>query len=507
VNTFVILAAGRGTRIGRVGAELHKALVPLDNQAVLSHLFELAPPGAKIVICLGHRGPQIRDYVALAYPNKRVTFVDVPGWDQPGGGPGASLLAAREHVEGDLTFTSCDTLWSKDLRIWQLESSWAAVAPIPAGTTGQRWCRMNVRERDSRIVNILDKETGYATQAYTGLAHIKARHLSAFWNGVAATRAVGVLVEGETQVTGGFRALLEDEQLHAVRISWIDVGDEAAYRSAVVRMSGYDWIKPGQATYIIPSSGRVVKFFANPEIVRARVRRGVALKDRVPQPIQLALDEQMFAYPYVPGVTGYEAADKFGPQFIEHVVRWAHGFTSLPASAFSPSIATVRSAAQAFYLDKTSARISMLPADLQRIANDVMGRVPWLDVFDGVYPGVFHGDLNFGNIVWADDGLPPLKGIDWRENFGPVSDWGDLRYDRAKLMAGCVVHWENARVGDFRPWSEGPRYLQMFRDAWQDSTVEIIAALSLFNSAPLHAAPLDEILVVRGAAWLQEVLK
>jgi aminoglycoside phosphotransferase (APT) family kinase protein len=123
-----------------------------------------------------------------------------------------------------------------------------------------------------------------------------------------------------------------------------------------------------------------------------------------------------------------------------------------------------------------------------------------------VRPGVFHGDLNFGNVLWADDGLPPLKAIDWREDFAGCV-WGDLRYDRAKLMAGCVVHWERARRGDFTPWKEGERYLRMFRDAWQDPSIEVIAALSLLNSAPLHAAPLDEVLVARGTAWLQEVIK
>jgi hypothetical protein len=428
-----------------------------------------------------------------------VTFVDVAGWDQPGGGPGTSLLAARPHVEGDLTFTSCDTLWAKDLRMWHHDYAWAATAPIPAGTSSSRWCRMNVREVDSRVVSIIDKESGFATQAYTGLAHVPARLLDSFWQGVEGSG----FLNNERQVTGGLRALLTDEQLYAMRIAWIDVGDEDAYRTAIARVSGYDWIKPGQATYIIPSSGRVVKFFANPMIVARRVDRGRSLGDLVPQPIEVGLGGQMFSYPYAHGSTGYEAAEKLGPRFVEEVIKWTSNFKHLEFAQASGN------AARLFYFNKTNDRIAKLSPQLQNVALDAIHRVPWPALYDGTVPGVFHGDLNFGNIVWsewASYAEPRIVGIDWREDFAGEW-WGDLRYDRAKLMAGCVVHWERARHGDFRPWVEGKRYLQAFRDAWRDPTVEIIAALSLFNSAPLHAAPLDEVLVARGAAWLQEVIK
>ena len=135
MTAFVVFAAGAGTRVGRVGANLHKALLPLGQQAVLSHLFDRAPADARLVVCVGNRAQQIRDYVELAHPSLDVTFVDVPDWDQPDAGPGRTLLAARDVIgDDDVIVTSCDTLWADDPSLWTVPESWAAYAPMPAGT-------------------------------------------------------------------------------------------------------------------------------------------------------------------------------------------------------------------------------------------------------------------------------------------------------------------------------------------------------------------------------------
>ena len=108
MTVFAVLAAGRGTR---AGGDIHKALLPLDGQAVISHQISLVPADATVIICTGHRAGQVQDYLELAHPDRTVTFVPVPGWDQPGAGPGASLLAALDGIDDDLIVASCDTLW------------------------------------------------------------------------------------------------------------------------------------------------------------------------------------------------------------------------------------------------------------------------------------------------------------------------------------------------------------------------------------------------------------
>lgn len=503
MTAFVILAAGRGTRMGRVGDELPKCLMPLDGRAVLSHQFELAPPSARVIVCVGYRAEQVREYIAHAHPLSDVELVDVPGWDGQHAGPGASLLAARDVVgDDDLMFTSCDTLWAATPLL--RGASWMALAPQPSGTDGARWCRVVTYAHD--VLDVIDKEPGRdeVRTVYTGLGYITREDLDSFWAGVES----GDERAGERQVSGGFTALLDGAgELRAEMIHWVDVGDEEAYRQAVARTSGYDWTKLGQATYVLPESDRVVKFHSDSRVVYARSRRGRQLHE-LGAVARTYPGTTMMSCDYVEGVTAYQKADAEPhslPSGIgQQVLTWVDAFLRDPVYVDDDDYVPV--CALKFYRDKTLQRIELLPAAYRHYALRAVYRIDWNDLAAGCQPVVWHGDLNYGNIIVSPDGR--LFGIDWREHFAGELDWGDARYDVAKLLAGTVVHWDNARRGDFRPWERGEHHAQLIRDSrLYEPECEVIGALSLLNSAPLHAPPLDEILVARGCAWLDEALQ
>jgi NDP-sugar pyrophosphorylase family protein len=495
-SAFVILAAGRGTRIGRVGESLHKALVPLGERAVISRLFDLAPKDAEIIICLGHRGDQIREFVRLAHPNIQPTFIKVDGWDLPGGGPGLSLLAAKDKIgERDVVFTSCDTLWEPG-DIDGHRVSWAGVAPIPAGTQPARWCR--IVEDGERAASILDKVPDPPLGlAYTGAAGIIQEDLYQFWKGVSQ----GVTVAGERQVTGGLRRLQFQGTLTTRHMHWLDVGDAAAYSRAVTLYSGYDWTKAGEATWVMPNEHRVVKFWDDAASGNRSAERAEYVGAAVPQLVDRG--RQMLAYEYVPGVTVYQALETARSKdgVFARLYAWADKNLWRPAK----DARDIEIAAYEFYRNKTLERVEQLRPELFSMASDAVARVDWDELVRGVVPVRFHGDFNAGNIIATDDSF---IGIDWRGDFAG-RPWGDRRYDEAKLLAGCLIHWDRARRGDFRPWEEGAVHftdvLEMIPLA-RRRHVQIIGALSLLNSAPLHAAPLDDVLVVRGTRWLEEVL-
>lgn len=472
---------------------LHKALVPLQGRAVLSHLFALAPNDAKIVICLGYRGDQIRDYVALAHPQLEVTFIDVEGWYEPGGGPGHSLLAARNHVEGDVVFTTCDTLWERDTTMWQTSTSWAGTAAVPSGTPPERWCRI---EHDGEVATELyDKRPGgQRTDAWVGLAYIKAHDLTRLWNGIEDASTV----QGERQVSGGLQAIMSDSTLGVRHVSWTDVGDEMAYKRAIAKLVGYDWTKPGEATYVLPDTGRVVKFWSDAQKAIDRRFRGKELDGTVPQPIRQV--GSMISYPYVPGVVAYKEADRIGPELTDRLLRWH--LDTVRSRTLSRSFA--QNVAMNFYHGKTMQRIDMLRSDLRAQALDAVSLINWEALVRDVIPVNFHGDFQYSNIIVTTDG--DFVGIDWREDFAGQT-WGDLRYDVAKLLASTVVRWDWAQHGDFRTWDEGIEHALAIRQRGDHGRdIEIIGALCLLNSAPLHAPPFDDVLVARGCAWLEEMM-
>jgi dTDP-glucose pyrophosphorylase len=506
VTTFVVLAAGRGSRLGRLGDELPKCLLPLDGRAVLSHQFELAPPDARLVVVTGYRADQVEEYVRMAHPDLDVTLVREARW---GRGPGASLLETREVVgDDDLVFTACDTLWEQPVGgLWATpDASWLGVAPIPAGTPAARWCRAVLDESGQYVLQLDDKTPDVAPNSYasTALALVCRDDLPTFWRGLVDADRVAA----EVQLSAGLDAVLaRGVPLEARHVSWLDVGDEQAYRTALAATAGYDPLKPDQVTYVLPYQRRVVKWHVDPGKVAWRAERAKLIEDAVPRVIE-PVGRTMLAYEYVPGPTVYEADTT---TVVADLLSWwderfwstQHRFLERPPGW--------RDLTMRFYRDKTFSRVMALDSALRAVALDAVTRVDWESLVDGCVPGVFHGDLTYANVVtWDDDWNARFVGIDWREDFAGETSWGDLRYDLGKLVSGTVVHWGRAAHGDFRRWADGPLHRGVIELHASDlgvdpADVRRIAALCLLGSAALHASPLDEILVARGCRLLEEV--
>lgn len=503
MTTFVVVAAGRGSRLGRVGDELHKALIPLDGRAVLSRQLDLAPADARLIVVTGYRAEQVRDYVRLAHPQLTVTFVHDDGW---GSGPGASLLAAADDVppDDDMLWTACDTLWERDDAIWTRDNSWLGVAPIPAGTPAARWCRA-VPTRDGDFVSELhDKTPDVAPGSLASIACglVVADDLETFWSGLdLADRKVG-----EVQFSSGLDALLHTGRpIELARLRWLDVGDERAYRSANALLGSFDDVKPGQATYVLPDTGRVVKFSSDPDRLVRRALRAKDLDALVP-PLVDSGGSDLLAFEYVRGDTGYRCVARDGVATIDDLLDW--WTTNFWATRDDVDVLPPNwyDTVMKFYRDKTFQRVMALPPELQSIALDAVTRVDWHALVEDAVPGTFHGDFTLANVVRDDTGR--WYALDWREDFGDETLIGDLRYDVGKLLGGTEFNWERARRGDFHRYDDGEQLAHRIREHVRTKLglpvrpLAIIAALTLINSAPLHASPMDEILVTRGARWL-----
>ena len=66
-----ILAAGKGTRMGQVDNNLNKALLPIKNKAVISHIIDFFPTDSEFVVAVGHKSQQVIDYLTAAHSEKK----------------------------------------------------------------------------------------------------------------------------------------------------------------------------------------------------------------------------------------------------------------------------------------------------------------------------------------------------------------------------------------------------------------------------------------------------
>ncbi len=495
-----ILTAGRGTRMGEHLAWINKALLPLEDKAIISHIIEACPPGTEFVIGLGHHAEQVREYLAVANPQSVFHFVEVNPWTGPRSGPGRSLWCCREALGEPFCFVPCDLLPGGPIDTTR-PGSWVGVYEVPADES-PRYC--NFRVEGECVSEIADKRRveGSAWRAFTGLMRVE--QSDAFWSAIEHADAVA----GELQVSSGLVALQSLGVLEAIEHPWTDVGEEPGYRAEIIRRHGFDFSKPGEALYIL--GGRVIKLFASADQAAKRVDRGRSAPNAFPA--MLDAPPGFVAYDFVDGRTLYTCVTE---DHVRDLLAWCGRELWAPASIDTD---TFTSACDGFYRVKTIARVKQLESmgGLDHEPTCVMGcPVPTVrELLEGLdwnalarhgRPVRFHGDLQFDNVILRPDGGFTL--LDWRQDFAGRTDAGDLDYDLAKMLGGVRIDYARIKRGEIAYERRGDSAILELPACQQESRlseiildhaasigrdparIRLLTALIHLNMAPLHAEP------------------
>jgi hypothetical protein len=134
-------------------------------------------------------------------------------------------------------------------------------------------------------------------------------------------------------------------------------------------------------------------------------------------------------------------------------------------------------------------------------------------------PSGFHGDLHEGNVIAGRDGY---RLIDWRDDFGGLTDRGDRLYDLAKLLHTLELPESVMSAGTFstaeardglvvsHPDTEQRRRARGAFWRWcaahgvDGHALGVIDAIIFVNMAPLYEPALGDHLYLLGR-WLLEV--
>ena len=74
---IVILAAGKGTRMGELTLTVPKPLLPYHGKTLLEHKLDSLPPAVtEIILVIGYLGQQIRDKIGEVYAGMPVRYVE-----------------------------------------------------------------------------------------------------------------------------------------------------------------------------------------------------------------------------------------------------------------------------------------------------------------------------------------------------------------------------------------------------------------------------------------------
>jgi NDP-sugar pyrophosphorylase family protein len=157
----VILAAGKGVRMGKLTELLPKPLIPVCGKPALEHTLQSLPASiTEVVLVIGYLGDQIRSHIGDVYSGKKIVYVEQGDLN----GTGGAVYAAQHVLHGSFIVIHGDDLYLPvDLEKLASSKDWAVLVTEVAelGSAGKAVIDNN------RVLNILEKEShtggpGYA---------------------------------------------------------------------------------------------------------------------------------------------------------------------------------------------------------------------------------------------------------------------------------------------------------------------------------------------------------
>ena len=514
-----IPTAGTGSRLGDLTKFINKSLVSIANRPMLSHLIEQFPTDTEFVIALGHKGHLIREFLELAYPQRRFFFAEVAPFEGLGSGLGLSLLSCNQYLQQPFIFISCDTLVKESIPA--PEENWMAYAEV-RNLEPYRTLALE----GSSVSDICEKGEGSAGthKPYIGLAGI--HDYQQFWGAMMQGGSTAIQA-GEAH---GLRALLPNINAHG--FTWYDTGNSETLALAreIYREPDAPNIleKANEAIWFV--GHKVIKFSDDQKFIANRVKRVQELQDFVPD--VTGAQSHMYRYPKVDGNVLSEVVTLplFERLLAHSKLFWKKKQLSVDAAK------DFRGTCMRFYRDKTLERVELFYKNfsqhdgtesingiaMPKLAT-LLNNIDWDWLADGL-PGRFHGDFHFENILW-NDGEQRFTFLDWRQDFSGDLSTGDIYYDFAKLLHGLIISHELI-AGDFYTvdWQTDEINYDFHRkqilvecerrfggwleiEGYDKKKVWALTALIYLNIAALHHHPYSLLLFALGKAMLKNELE
>lgn len=509
----LILAAGLGSRLKHLTKDKNKALIPINNKAIISYIIEKFPIEYDIVVAVGHEKKSLIEYCELAHSDRKFKFVEVDKWENPQTGPGYSALKCKEFLQRPFYITTVDCVIDAPLPF--LDGDWLGVyeTGIPEKYSTVKF------DENKKVLNLKNKSACGHDHAFIGLAAVW--NYDIFWKELETNGK-------NTELISAWDIPTNYPNLKAKEIKWFDSGnldDIQALRDHYKDNPLSLYKNTGETTYKI--GNKFLKFNSNLEINKNRFLSGKRLNELAPN--NLIQKDYFIQYDWENGQTLYSYNSKkefekflhFLIGKIDSSITWKNEYLM-----------------RLFYEGKTDERISSFISKYgyfyksqsfvingrpcKSLAEILLSK-PFKNKMDSLLENEmylsFHGDLQFDNIIYNQK---EYKYIDWRESFAGKTMGGDIFYDLAKLYGGTLMPYNILKNKNaFRLVSghdtvfysyDISEALVEFRSVIESvlnshfdfEKIKFITALIYLNMSPLHDDVLNKILWFKGIEMLNE---
>lgn len=511
----LIPTAGIGSRLGNLTKFLNKSLISIENKPAISRIIEMFPSNSEFVIALGYKGNLVRQFLQLAYPNRKFYFVYIDKYEGIGSGLGKTVLACEEYLNEPFVFCSCDTIVNEKI-IFPTKN--IIGYSVKDEISEYRTLQIN----NNKVLKINEKNCpGKNKTVYIGLSFIYDWEifLNEMHNG--GQNAIDI---GEVYA---LNKLAQKGKLFAQKFTWFDTGNliELKKTQAHFKENNSPTILKKENEDIWFINDKVIKFSDDKNFIKDRIIRTKYIKDYIPEIISYT--ENMYSYKKA---NGYVLSQINNTEIFTKLLKFSKDFWAKKELSEGEKI-EFNSACEKFYYNKTIQRVNLYYKtfnikDTETIINGqqipkltyILSKLDKSRLFDGL-PGRFHGDFHFENILY-DEKNDKFIFLDWRQNFVNYLNIGDIYYDLAKLLHGLIISHDliannkyMVKINEtevnykFERKTVLKECEKLFYDWLKENNydvkkVKILTAIIFLNISPLHHYPYCHLLYNLGKAML-----
>ena len=154
----VILAAGKGTRMGSLTELVPKPLLKVSGKTLLEHKLDVLPDVVdEVIMVVGYRADVIRSFFSVSHHNIKIKYATQK---DHAGGTADALWQCRTYLKGRFLVMMGDDLYCReDIDTCLAHKDWTIlVQQVPDTRVGGKVILDNQRH----VVDILEKNTGGA---------------------------------------------------------------------------------------------------------------------------------------------------------------------------------------------------------------------------------------------------------------------------------------------------------------------------------------------------------
>jgi choline kinase/mannose-6-phosphate isomerase-like protein (cupin superfamily) len=501
-----ILAAGVGSRLSSLSEHINKGLLPLNNKAIISHLIDKVSEDYDIVIVLGHKGEMVKEYCNSAHPDKNFTFVTVDSYEGDGTGPGYSIKQAEQHLQRPFIWATADTIITDDLP--SLDHNWLGLHPT---SMPERYSTVRVKNED--VTGFTNKSKEGYDYAFIGLAGVY--DYKTFWEQMSGSEIVSAYHDFDKYST-----------LKGYKLGWYDIGTVENYLHA-------QKIFDNDIKYSIPKTNgeflykvgnNFIKLSSDKTFISGRIERAKQLGEIVPKVVYYG--ESLFSYQWIEGDTLYDCND---------IDIWTKFLAFMKDKMWTPSDKNLKEDCLIFYRDKTLNRLKLFLSEREdsysknhtvngvetKDIKSLLHEVDWDSLSNGLPTKMFHGDLQFDNVIYTNRGEFYL--LDWRQDFAGQAI-GDVYYDLAKMYGGILMSYKFMKNSsnfscsidkevvtyDYKSEPNLDKFKLVYENwlvanSFDLEKIKTITSLIFLNMSPLHERTFGDLLFFKSKQMLQKL--